>query len=284
MKGNIKKIVADILIYIIGAFIYSLAITIFITPNQISPGGITGVATALSFISKVPSGILYFIINLPILLLGFLKFGGVFILKTAVASSIVSLSLTFTDLFLPEFTADRLLAALFGGIMMGAGMSIILIHGATTGGADIIAKLVNRKYRHLTVGRIILLIDVFVIFLAVAVYKNIDSALYSAITVYGTSFVLDRMLYGADKGKLAHIITNSPTEICNSIAHDLGRGTTVISAKGGYTGSDRTLLLCTLRVYEVATLYSIIDKYDPDAFIVMSEVGEIIGEGFKSLK
>ncbi len=284
MKKNLKKFAIDILIYIIGAFVYSSAITIFITPNQISPGGITGVATAISFVIKVPSGILFFIINLPILLLGFLKFGGVFIFKTAAASSIVSISLTITDFLLPQFTEDRLLAALFGGIMMGAGMSIIIIRGATTGGVDIVAKLINRKYRHLTVGRIILLIDVFVIFLAVAVYKNIDSALYSAITVYGTSFVLDRMLYGADKGKLAHIITSKETEICNAIANDLGRGTTVISAKGGYTGSDRTLLLCTIRVYEVSTLYTIIDKYDPDAFIVVAEVGEIIGEGFKPLK
>lgn len=284
MKESLKKFVIDILIYTIGAFIYSSAITIFITPNQISPGGITGVATAISFLIKVPSGILYFIINLPILLLGFLKFGGVFIFKTTIASFMVSLSLTLTDFLLPSFVADRLLAALFGGIMLGAGMSIIIIRGATTGGVDIVAKLINRKYRHLTVGRIMLLADVFVILLAVIVYKNVESALYSAITVYGTTFVLDRMLYGADKGKLAHIVTSRSAEICRAIANDLGRGTTVISAKGGYTGNDRTLLLCTLRAYEVATLYSIIDEYDPDAFIVMSEVGEIIGEGFKPLK
>ena len=281
MKTNFKKTFLDLLSFTVGSIIYSSAITLFITPNEISPGGITGIATALSSVSTVPSGILLFLINLPILLLGFVKFGGVFIFKTFIASTIMSLCLTFTDLILPAFQVDTILAALFGGIAMGFGISLIIMRGATTGGVDIIAKLINKKFRHFTVGKIILCMDVLVIVFAAVVYKNIESALYSAVTVYSTSFVLDLMLYGSDKGKLLFIITDKEKQICQKINTVLQRGATILSAKGGYTGKERTILFCTVRRHEVSMLYDIIDTYDPTAFVVVSEVGEIIGEGFK---
>jgi len=281
MKNGIKKSILDILFFTAGSFIYALAVTIFITPNEISPGGVTGIATAISSFVTVPSGILLFLINIPILLIGFWKFGGVFIVKTAIASFMSSFALTLTDLFLPVFRTDKILASLFGGLLMGLGLSFIILRGATTGGVDIIAKLINEKYRHLTVGRIILLLDFTVIVFASVVYRNIESALYSAVTIYATSYIMDLVLYGSDKGKMVYIITDCQKEICFDISNDLKRGVTVLSAVGGYTGKDRTLLLCTLRRHEVSQLYDIIDRHDKNAFIVVAEVGEIIGEGFK---
>ncbi len=284
MLGNVKKTVLDILIYTVGGFVYSSAVTLFITPNEISPGGITGVATALSSVSGIPSGMLLFVFNLPLLILGFVKLGGVFIFKTAIASVIVSLTLTITEFVLPVPRVDKILSAIFGGIIMGFGISLIMLRGATTGGVDIIAKLVNRKHRHLTVGRIILILDFAVIAFATFVYKNIESALYSSVVIYATSFMLDLMLYGSDKGKLIYIVTTKERQICQKINNEMSRGVTVISAKGGYTGEDKTLLLCTLRRHEVSALYEIIDKADPAAFVVVAEAGEIIGEGFKSIE
>ena len=167
---------------------------------------------------------------------------------------------------------------------MGLGLSIVIRHGATTGGIDIIAKLVNLKFRHLTVGRLILIMDAVIITFAAVVYKNVESVLYSIISMYASSMVLDTFLYGADKGRLIYIITNKPTEICKSITTELHRGVTLLSAKGGYTGEERNMLMCTVRIHEVSGVYEIIDKFDPNAFIVVSEAGEILGEGFKTIK
>ena len=284
MLGNIKKTILDILIYTVGGFIYSSAVTLFITPNEISPGGITGIATALSSVLNVSSGILLFFFNLPILILGFVKFGGFFLVKTAIASVIVSITLTITDFVLPIPEVDKILASIFGGIIMGVGISFIMLRGATTGGVDIIAKLINRKHKHWTVGRIILILDFAVITFATFVYRNIESALYSTVVIYATSFMLDLMLYGSDKGKLIYIVTTKERQICERINNEMGRGVTLISAKGGYTGEDKTLLLCTLRRHEVSAIYKIIDEVDAAAFVVVAEVGEIMGEGFKSIK
>lgn len=284
LKNNIKKVIADFLFWTVGCFIYASAVTMFISGNEISPGGITGIATALGYVFNIPSGILLFLLNIPILILGFIKFGGVFIVKTSIASSLLSFALTVTDITLPSFTIDKILAAVFGGVLMGTGLSLIMLRGATTGGIDIIAKLINRKFRHLTFGRLILLMDAVVIAVAALVYRNIESALYSVVAMYGTSYIMDMILYGGDKGKLIYIVTNYPKEICSDINLVLKRGVTILTARGGYTGNERALLLCTLRRHEVSALYSIINKYDKKAFIVVGEAGEIIGEGFKELK
>lgn len=283
MRKNIKKWIADLFFWVFGCFVYSSAVTMFVASNEISPGGITGIATALGFYFKIPSGILLFIFNIPILVLGFLKFGGIFILKTSIVSGIMSVTLTITDITLPNFNIDLILASIFGGILMGIGISVIMLRGATTGGIDIIAKLINRKHRHLTFGRLILLMDGVVILFAAIIYQNIESALYSVIAMYATSYIMDVILYGSDKGKLIYVVTNHPEEICKGIAKNLKRGVTVVSAKGGYTGLERTLLLCTVRRHEVSALYEIINKYDEKSFIIVADAGEIIGEGFKNI-
>ncbi len=282
MNKKIKKFLIDILIYIIGSFIYATAVTTLISANQISPGGFTGIATLFNYLFSLPSGITLFILNIPVLFLGFIKFGGLFIIKTSLATFTASFALTITDFTLPAFTIDKVLAAVFGGLLMGLGLSLIMLRGATTGGVDIIAKLINKKLRHLTVGRIILIIDAAVIILASIVYKNIESALYSVVSMYVSAFIMDTVLYGADKGKLIYIITSNPDEVCKDITTLLKRGITKLSAKGGYTDSERTLLLCTVRRYEVSGVYDVINKHDKNAFIVVSDVGEIIGEGFKA--
>lgn len=280
-KMSWKKLLIDIFIYAIGCLIYSAAVTMFISPNQISPAGFTGIATILNYYFSLPSGITVFILNIPLLIIAFLKFGAFFIAKTTIATIMLSFFLTITDLFLPSFNVDKILASVFGGILMGVGLSLVMLRGATTGGVDIIAKLINRKLRHFTVGRIILIADVLVITLATIVYCNIESALYSVISMYATSRVMDMVLYGSDKGKLIYIVTDKPDEICNDITSLLNRGVTILSAKGGYTGAPRSLLLCTVRRYEVSAVYDLINKYDEKAFVVISDVGEIIGEGFK---
>lgn len=281
MRSRVKKTTVDILYFFAGAIIYSVSVNMFLSPNGISPGGFTGVAAVINHITNIPTGAMLFIFNIPVLILGYIKMGGVFILKTSFVTVLVSLSLDISASLLPIVRADGILVSMFGGILMGIGLSLILLRGATTGGIDIIAKFVNRKYRHLSVGKIILMADGIVILLNALVYKNAESALYSIVAMYMGTRLMDVLLYGADKGKIIYIITNSPDEICNEINHSVGRGVTKLSVIGGYTGETKIMLMCTVRVHEVAAIHDLVKQYDDRAFMVVSDAGEIIGEGFK---
>lgn len=279
-----RELLKDIFFFSLGGFIYSAAVTMFISGNEISPGGFTGISTALHTLTGLPSGPILMVLNIPVLIIGFLKFGGLFIVKTAVATVLISASLTVTDIILPVFRVEKILAAVFGGILAGVGISIIMLRGGTSGGVDIIAKLINKKYRHMTVGRLILIMDAVVIMLAVAVYGNIESALYSVVAMFVSSRVMDTLLYGADKGKTLFIVTSKGSVICKAIGDRLKRGVTVIKAQGGWTGKDFELLMCTVRRHEVSSAYSVIEEFDPKAFITVNDAGEIIGEGFKAFE
>lgn len=281
IKSKWVKELVDILFYILGGFIYAVGVTVFLSPNEISPGGFTGIATLVNFLSGFPTGIMLIILNVPLIIIAFIKFGKAFIFKTGVATVIVSLLLDITEQFLNGLYMDRIIASLFGGILAGLGLSLVLLRNATTGGADIIAKLINRKFPHITMGRIILISDALVILLASVVYENIETALYSVVAMYASSRIMDAVLYGADKGKIIYVITSKPNEICNAINNRLQRGVTKLSAVGGYTGEERVMLMCTVRIQEASAVHSIIYEYDEKAFIVVSDAGEIIGEGFK---
>lgn len=276
-----KNYIKDFLWYLVGSIFYSIAVAVFISANEISPGGLTGIATLLNYTLNIPTGLTLWILNIPILILGFVKFGGKFIISTTVATSLVSFVLMIVEKYIKPFQGDKILASIFGGCLLGLGISLIMLHGATTGGVDIIAKLINRRFRHFTVGKIILVLDVVVVLLAVIVYRNFESALYSVVTMFASSRVMDSMLYGGDKGKVIYTITSKPAEICKSIGSELIRGVTIFDVTGGYTGESRKMLMCSLRPFEVAAFYSLVERYDPKAFIIVTEAGEIIGEGFK---
>lgn len=281
MRKNVSKIVIDLLYFVSGAVIYSVAVNMFLSPNGISPGGFTGVATVVNYLTQIPTGVMLFVFNIPVLILGYIKMGGMFILKTSFVTALVSFALDVSARLLPPLKTDGILASLFGGILMGLGLSLILLRGATTGGIDIIAKLINRRYRHLSVGKIILMADGFVIILTALVYKNAEIALYSVVAIYAGTRMMDILLYGADRGKIIYIVTSQPDLICREINNTIGRGVTRLSVVGGYTGESRTMLMCTVRVHEAAAVHNAIREYDERAFIVVSDAGEIIGEGFK---
>lgn len=281
MKTKIFSVLKDFFFITLGSFIYSSAVSMLISANRLSAGGFTGISTLVNHVFGLPSGFVLLVLNVPVLIAGFLKLGAKFIARTAAATVIVSVALDITNRHLPSLFTDKILAGVFGGILMGLGLSLVMLRGATTGGVDIIAKLINKKLRHLTVGRLLLIMDAVVISLAAFVYRDIESALYSIIALYASATVMDTVLYGGDKGKLLHIISSYPNEICKEITQTLERGVTRIDATGGFTGQRRTMLMCTLRRHEVSAVYAIIEQIDPDAFIVVSDAGEILGEGFK---
>lgn len=280
-RKQLFSFLVDLLFYIAGGIIYSVAVLLFLTENEISPGGLTGIATILNYLFSLPIGTVVFILNIPLLAAGFIKFGGVFIAKTAVATAVMSLTLDISGLFMPKMKIDPILAALFGGLLMGLGISLFMLRGATTGGTDIIAKLINRKFPHLTVGRLMLAADAAVVGLSALVYKNIESALYAVIAIYASSRVMDLILYGADRGKIIYVITDNAKELSDSIMSLINRGVTLLDVTGAYTGTKRQMLMCTVRRHEVAAVCRLATSCDKNAFIIVGEAGEVLGEGFK---
>ena len=281
-RKQLFSFLIDLLFYIAGGIIYSVAVLLFLTENEISPGGLTGIATILNYLFSLPIGTVVFILNIPLLAAGFIKFGGVFIAKTAVATAVMSLTLDISGLFMPKMKIDPILAALFGGLLMGLGISLFMLRGATTGGTDIIAKLINRKFPHLTVGRLMLAADAAVVGLSALVYKNMESALYAVIAIYASSRVMDLILYGADRGKIIYVITDNAKELSDSIMSLINRGVTLLDVTGAYTGTKRQMLMCTVRRHEVAAVCRLATSCDKNAFIIVGEAGEVLGEGFKT--
>ena len=168
---------ADAALFIIGGAIYAVAVILFLSGNEISPGGLTGISTMLNYLYGLPVGTVVFILNIPILVIGFIKFGGIFIVKTAVSTVVISITLDIAEELLPELKINPVLAAVFGGLLMGLSISMFMLRGSTTGGVDIIAMLINRRFPHLTVGRLMLASDAFIVAFSALVYKNIESAL-----------------------------------------------------------------------------------------------------------
>ena len=272
---------ADAALFIIGGAIYAIAVILFLSGNEISPGGLTGISTMLNYLYGLPVGTVVFILNIPILVIGFIKFGGIFIVKTAVSTVVISITLDIAEELLPELKINPVLAAVFGGLLMGLSISMFMLRGSTTGGVDIIAMLINRRFPHLTVGRLMLASDAFIVAFSALVYKNIESALYSVIALYASSRIMDVMLYGADKGKIVYIVTENSSCVSEKIMSIVRRGITVIDVTGAYTGRKLKMLMCTVRRNEVSAVCKTARENDKGAFIVVAEAGDILGEGFK---
>ena len=284
MKKGIKEFLKDIIYYIVGGSIYAIAVTVFLSANKISPGGVTGVATILKYLFQLPIGATVFIINIPLFIIAFIKFGKGFIIKTVLATAITSGLLDISDAVLPKIELDLILAGVFGGTLLGLGISIIMLRGATTGGVEIVAKLFAIKYPFISMGRLMLFLDFVVVISAAVVYKNIQSALYSVITLYACSKIMDLVLYGADRGKVVYIISEKTQDIVYDILNEIGRGVTTIDIRGGYTGNRGSMIMCTLRINQVHEVCQVAKRHDKGAFIVICEAGEILGEGFKKNK
>ncbi len=275
----------DCFIIAVGCFLYALGFTVFIYPNHISPGGVTGISTIINqFFTFLPIGLMTIAINLPLLIIGFVKFKVGFVLKTAYATVLSSALIDVLPSFLPTYEKDRLLAALVAGVLVGAGLGIIMLKGGTTGGTDIVAKLINLKYPFLSLGRLILFVDALIVSTAAICYRDFEALLYSVLFLFVSGTVMDKLIYGADNGKIVYIVSEKSDEITGEIFRIVGRGVTKINAVGGYSGKSQCMLMCVARAHEVSKIMQIIRNIDLNAFTVISDAGEILGLGFKRIK
>lgn len=279
---NKERILIDTLAMIAGSFIFAVSVSMFTSPNNIVPGGVTGVSTLLNYCFGLPIGTMSLIINVPIFIWGAIENGKGFLIKTIIATTVSSVLIDVTALFIPPYKGDVLLASLFGGILSGVGLALIFYSGGTTGGTDIIAKNIKNHRPYMSLGTIILIADIFVIVAAIAVYGNIENGLYAAITIFVGSKVIDTLVYGfaRDNGQLMYIISDRYKEISDNIMFSLVRGVTILDGEGAYTKENKKVIMCAVRPRQVYKVKSIVNQIDPAAFIVVTKAGLITGTGF----
>ena len=278
-RNKIKEILFDTFVFIIGGILYSVAINCFLSKNNILNGGFTGIATILNFLFELPIGTVIFIMNIPVFVVAFKKLGAKFVLRTIWATFINS---TFIDLgtFLPVYKNDLLLSSLFGGALVGLSLGIIFIRNATTGGVDIIAKLVKLKFPHISIGRSILIFDAFVVIIGGFIYKNFESMLYASVVIFVSAQVLDYVIFGVSRGAMILIISEQSEKLRNLIITDLDRGVTVLKAQGGYSKTEKDVLLCACFDNQTHKLIKKIKSADENAFFIITQSKQILGNGF----
>ncbi len=278
-----KELLWDSLSIVFGCLVAALSMVTFTIPNKIAPGGVSGLATAIGFVTGAPVGMLSLVMNLPIFLVGLKTFGLKPLLKTGVATILLSVFIDLLSLLPIAYTGNVLLSAVLGGALMGLGLGVLLMRGISTGGTDLLGLVLRRKSPRLSLGNILMLLDGAVVAVAVLVFKDIEIALYSIVTIFCTSKTIDAIVQGVDYAKVIYIITEKPREIVRELTEDLDRGVTEICARGGYSGRDKTVIMTVARRSEVADTLKVINKHDKGAFVVFLDATEVHGEGFKEL-
>lgn len=292
---NNKKRGLEYILITIGSITTALAINIFLAPYKIAPGGVTGIATVIHHISgnKFPLGVTMLTLNIPLFIAGIKYIGGKFVLRTLYSTVFLSLSIDIIQPFTTKFTQDYLteiegissnpdllLYSIFGGTLMGIGLGLVFKAGASTGGTDLAAKIFNHFIPAISIGRGLLLIDVAVVVLAAIFFKSLMLALYATVTLFICSKIIDAILEGVNYAKAVFIISDNSESIADEIMNQLDRGVTGLKGKGMYSKSDKQVLYCIVHRNQIPQLKEIVKTIDEKAFVILTEVREVLGEGF----
>ena len=264
----------------LGCALGALAYPLFLVPNHIAPGGLTGLATVLNYLFHWPVGTTSLVMNVPLFIIGYRAMGRVFVIRSLVATVLFSVLIDLIPL--PPMTEQPLLGAVFGGVLLGAGLGLILRGGATTGGTDMVARMIHNRFQHLSVGAFLFLIDCCVVLMA-GFFIEAEYALYAFVALYAASKLIDVVMVGLTREKACYIISTQHEQVKREIMEKLDRGVTVLHAEGGYSGQERPVLLCVLSAQELGRLKAIVREADEDAFLFISDAHEVLGEGFRKL-
>ena len=264
----------------VGAMFYAAGFQFFRYPNAITTGGLTGVAMIINYLTGLPVGVLTLVMNVPLFAFSWKKFGLQFIIASLFGTILASV---FVDLFAMtslEMTHEPLLGAIYGGIIKGFGLGLVYRTGATTGGVDIPAKFLRRKYQHINFSTFILAMDVVIIAAFAIIFQRYDSAMYAIICMYIASKVIDLVLYGAINSKVCYIITDRSAEIKDGLVNKLHRGVTFLHGKGAWSGEEKDIILCVIKQSQIVELKHLVRSIDENAFVIVSDSREVFGQGF----
>jgi len=264
-----------------GAVLTALAIDCLLQPNFLAVGGISGFAVVLHYIFGYSTGIITLLINIPLFVLGKRYEGKKFLIRTMYATIVLSVSI---DLFskLPTLTDDLFPASVFGGFLMGLGMGMVITESASTGGTDIIAKLLKNIFKSISIGKLLLFIDMLVIVFATLVFRSAEIGFYSAVALFVSTYMIDKVIEGGAFAKTVFVVSEKYAEISRDITEKLNRGVTGLNGVGMYSGDKKTVLMCTLRQREIPQIKKIIEENDKSAFLILTDVREVLGEGFRN--
>lgn len=282
-KLNTRGALRDISLLLIGSLVYGIGTYVFVVPANIAPGGASGIALMVNFVTGLPVGILTLVLNVPLLVLAWFYLSKKFAISTALTTALCSFVLDFVVPFIvPAYSGDRLLCSLYGGVLVGAGMALIFLAGSTTGGTDILGYILQKKRPHMSIGRALMIVDGVILGVSIFVFGNIEAALFGLISLYVQTKVIDTIIYGGEVGSMATIITANPDDIASKVIYELDRTATLIPAKGAYSRMDTNVLLCTVRKSQFSRLKKIVYEADPNAFVMVTDTSEVFGLGFKN--
>ena len=280
-SGGRKGLLLDILMVLAGSVLVALAVAMFTVPNDIAPGGVSGLATALASFSPVSVGVWTLLLNVPLLLAAWRMLGLRPLVMTLIATVLLSFFIDLFGALLPGYSNNVLLAAFCGGVLSGLGVGLLFLRGISTGGTDLAALLLRRAFPNVPSGTLLLLIDAAVVIFAVCVFREIEVALYSSITIWISSKVIDALAQGVDYAKVIYVITEHGAEVSRVLNTRTDRGTTLLPAQGGYTGGEKQMVITVTRRSVLAQTLHLSRETDPKAFTFVMDSTEVHGEGFK---
>ena len=279
-KRRVYTAVVDCAVIAAGAVLMGVALSVFMVPFKIAPGGASGLATVLHYLTGLRVSVLIPLINIPIFIIGIIRLERDSIVKSVFGTVVLSIA-TETAAILPPPTSDPLISAVFGGAVMGIGISAVLSRGGTTGGTDILVLVIRRSFSEVSVGRLYLLIDGAVIAMAGLAFSSGEVIFYSAVSLVVSTYMTDAALEGLNLARLVYIISDSNREICDRIYAELKRGVTGLNSVSMYSGRSGRILMCVIRKGQLSKLKKIIQDIDKDAFVIICDAKEVMGSGFK---
>ena len=279
-KLLMKKYIFEVLLIMFGACLMSIATSLLLLPNQLSSGGFSGIATIIYYLFNWKMGIVILLLNIPLFVFAFIRIGKEFIFKSVIGTALLSFFIDFFDRFMP-LTNDKFLACIYGGVLIGLGTSLILKVSASTGGSDLVSYIIKSFKPGLSTSNLIVIFDAIIIVLNVICFKKLEVGLYSAIVIFVMGKVIDIVFEGIGFSKMIFIISEKYEKISKEVGNKVLRGTTGIYAKGMYTNEEKMMIMCVASRREIIEIRQISKKIDQSSFIVITNVREVYGKGFK---
>lgn len=278
-----KKLVRDYLGMTLGIVLTAVSLNMFLVPNKVAAGGISGLATVLHYLFGWPVGMLMLVFNIPLFIIGIKTLGARYGLNTLYGAVALPLIIDITAPYTPVLTHDLLLASLYGGVVGGIGMGLVFRFKGSTAGTALAAAIIN-KFFGISIGQSLMVADFIVITFAGIAFQSAELAMWGLISLFVTGQIIDLVQEGPSSARAFWIMTGKPGEVADAILEDIDRGVTVFQGRGGYTGQDRETLLCVVDTSEVTRLKDLIYAKDPKAFVIVTDAHEVLGEGFKQIK
>ncbi len=284
-KTKALSLVWPYVVIALASVIYAVGFNWCYKPNEIAFGGITGVGQIINqFLPWAPIGTIVIILNVPLFLLGWKLLGGHLLVTSLFAMAVSSVFIDLLNSIYVFPPMDPMLACIFGGLLMGLSLGLVFQQGATTGGTDLIARLMKIKIAWLPMGKLLLAIDLVVIVAVALAFRNLYSALYGLVSLYISTLVMDGVLYGLDNAKVAYIISDSHRAIADAIIRDLDRGVTLLHGEGAWSGGEKKVIMCAFKQRQIVEIKRMVKEIDPAAFIIVCEAHEVLGDGFREYK